>query len=271
MIKIIKANKTHINELKKIWKVCFGDSDEYIDFFFENRFDTCHCISVICDDEVAGGAYLLPVTACEYGEIKKGFYGYAIGVLPQYRGNGLYAMIDSYIENYILQNNMFYILCPANEKLCSYYKSLGFTENAFTTKETIRFSGENIHLEAVELIASDCMSMRNEFFDNIIYWDENAIEYVLRENIFTGGENLKIFFDNNTFYLIVRRYDNCITVTESNICENYRQKITDFLCTKYNTNDVLWILPDSKKDSPQLYGLSKNLNEKGYYLNFILN
>ena len=32
------ANKTDIPQLKSIWKVCFGDSDEYIDFFFDHMF-----------------------------------------------------------------------------------------------------------------------------------------------------------------------------------------------------------------------------------------
>ena len=137
-IEIKKADSTHINQLKALWKVCFGDSDSYIDFFFENRFSSCYAIVCVCKHEVIGAMYLMPVKATVGKILKSGFYEYAIGVLPQYRGKGIYLKMHEKTLEYINQNNMFCILSPANKKLSEYYLKQGFKKNAYVQEKILR-------------------------------------------------------------------------------------------------------------------------------------
>jgi len=204
MFSVKKAELHHVPMLKMIWNVCFGDSMEYINFFFNERFNSCECIIATDEgDSPIASMYLLPVSTNEYGQKKRGFYLYAIGVLPQYRGRGIYQKMQEMLFEYLLKNNMFCILCPANAKLCEYYKSLGFMENAYISEKTIKNTNivpNEYHI--AELTSEDYFNLRNSYFRNPIIWDICALEYVLKENIFVKGLNLLIT-DNliiSTFY-----------------------------------------------------------------------
>lgn len=267
MIEFSKASSEHIPDLKKIWKICFDDENIYIDFFFENKFPSCSCMVATDNGNVIGCVYLMPVSTYEYGTKKKGFYGYAIGILPEYRGRGIYARMDALIYDYIVKNNMFYILSPANEKLCNFYKSLGFTENAFVSERILSSAEKTEAYNSNKLSAEDYYRLRN--FENMIFWDKASLKYALLENEFVGGENL--YIPSIDIFVLVRKQDDFLIVIESNVTKENIQKVTDYLCERYNTSKIRWILPPSFDGSKILYGLSRNLKKDNYYLNLILN
>ena len=272
-IQISIAKKEHIEQLKNIWKICFGDSDDYVDFFFKNRFETCYGVIASVDDKVAGAMYLLPVKAREYDCEKNGFYIYAIGVLPEYRGKSIYVTMHSVLYDYLKANNLFCILCPANKKLAEYYKSLGFVENAYVYEDKYTGKEEIFNFTARELKAEEFELIRNKSFKDInpILWDKVALEYVLKENIYCNGKNLIIEFDNNKYFLLLRGAGDVITVYESNVTDKeIKQKISNYLSKIYNTKNIHWICAKGNSE-PILYGLSCNLKKNNYYLNLILN
>lgn len=267
------ANESHIPYLKEIWRLCFGDSKEYIDFFFKNRFDTCIGITALYNGKPIAGMYLMPVTTYEYGVLKSGYYAYAIGILPEYRGNGIYAYIQSKLYDYVRDNDKFIILCPANEKLCEYYKSLGYIENAYVSERVYTINENLKNYGTRELITSDYERLRKSYTEdkNAIIWNNNALRYVLLENKFTSGENLLIDYNDTEIFAVIRKNANSLVITESNAPPETRQALTDFLCTHFNVEKIKWITPDEGKNNRILYGLSCNLKKDYYYLNLILN
>ena len=56
------AEPRMIKKLKLLWKCCFGDSDEYIGLFFDERFVPEQCLTAVCGDDIAGMLFLLPLT-----------------------------------------------------------------------------------------------------------------------------------------------------------------------------------------------------------------
>lgn len=272
-LKITLAEESHIPYLKNIWKVCFGDSDEYIDFFFDNRFKTCFAVTVLHNNLPIAGVYLLPVKAYEYGVLKSGFYVYAVGILPQYRGKGIYAYIHSKIYDYIAGKNMFMILCPANGQLCEFYKSLGFMENAYVNEIIHSLNNTDRKYQVCELKVKEYESLRKTYTNDKepILWDLEALEYALKENKFTGGENLLIEYNGRKIFALVRKNQSFLTITESNAESGARQDLTDFLCMRFNTDKAKWITADKGIGNKILYGLSCNLKRDNYYLNLILN
>ena len=272
-LKFIEADKSHIASLKEIWKISFGDEDEYIDFFFENRFNTCKTIVVLNNGKPIGAMYLMNVSTIEYGKIKEGFYGYAIALIPDFRGNGIYKIINKEIQKILFSKNKFYILSPANEKLCEYYKSLGFIENAYVSEEIFIPDTSNRDYECTDLTNEDFIRLRNSNFRNLIRWDKAGMDYILNENKFLKGINLLINVNQNQYYIIARFVDNVLIVIESNaITKDLKQDISNFLCKKYSCNKVQWTGPAEKNRKDKvLYGLSWNLKSDNYYLNHILN
>ena len=271
MYKVADAVAEHIPELKNIWKQCFGDSDEYIDFFFENRFSDIRTIVLTKDSVPVGSAYLMPVSAIEYGSPKKGYYVYAVGILEDHRGKGLFKKIHEYICEYIRKYNMFLILCPANEKLCNYYKSLGYIENVFVSEITLSNANSKPSYEVRKLTPAQLFKMRENKFSNLICWDENALSYILKENEFALGDALFIKKEADDFYFVLRNENGILKILESNIPYEKTQEFTDFLCEKYNTEKATWIIQKMNGKPNILYGLTLNLVKDDYYFNFILN
>jgi len=274
-IRISYATNKHINSLKDIWHECFGDGYEYIDFFFENRFKSIKTVIALYEEKVVGAAYLMPVKAMEYGVIKSGWYGYAIGILKEYRKNGIYAMMHEKIMAEISEKNEFYILCPANEKLCEYYSSLGFNEFSYLKTLKLDFCKTDKEISSEKISAKRYAELRNEFFshDGFIFWDEEAIEYAIKENEFCGGFAEEIIVDGFSFVVLARPSENGIKIIESTVPHKYMKEITSHLIQKCKAAYVIWTLPAyNNEDEKFLSSMTCNLKKGDFpYLNLVLN
>lgn len=274
-LKISLANDCHKEDLIKIWQECFGDSREYIEFFLSQNFKRIKTVVAIADEKVVGAAYLLPVKSYEYKVLKNGWYGYAIGILPEYRKRGIYAKMHEKIMNGINSKNEFYILCPANEKLASFYASLGFMEYSYLA-DTKLFPKQEENIEFEDISAKEYELLRNSFFDEngLIIWNEVSLEYAIAENEFCGGFAKKVKTDKKEFALISRVQDNGVKITESTVPKEYMQKITSAICKKYGFEYAIWTRPSYEITDSEKYlcAMSCNLKkEKNAYLNLVLN
>jgi len=274
-IKISYATDSHTNELKEIWHECFGDGYEYIDFFFENRFQSIKTVIALYEEKVVGAAYLMPVKAWEYGEIKDGWYGYAIGVLKEYRKNGIYAMMHEKIMNEINANNQFYILCPANKKLCEFYASLGFNEFSYLKTVKLNFCDTDKKASSKRISAKRYTELRNKFFnqDGFIFWDENAIEYAIKENEFCGGFADEIVIGGKAFAVMARPFEEGIRIIESTVPDEYMKDITSHLMQKHKAEYIVWTMPAyNNEEEKYLSAMTCSLKKGDFpYLNLVLN
>lgn len=66
--------------LKALWREVFGDSDEYINTFFQNIYRTGMASVVEEDGAIVAAAYAVPFVGVRYI--------YAVATLPEYRGRG---------------------------------------------------------------------------------------------------------------------------------------------------------------------------------------
>ncbi|MGI6160935.1 MAG: GNAT family N-acetyltransferase [Christensenellales bacterium] len=85
----LKLEREHVGELKRIWKVCFGDSDAFIDSWFSNRFDKSYALGVIDGGVLAAAGYLVPYNVSVRGRSIPCRFLTALATLPEYRGRGL--------------------------------------------------------------------------------------------------------------------------------------------------------------------------------------
>ena len=110
------ARPEDIPALSKIWQACFADPPEYIRFFMENRFVPGQTLVLMHHLLPVGALYLLP---CRYiGRTEShAWYGYALGILPEFRGFGLAREMNLVVWNQVRGHGHHYLLTPANEKL----------------------------------------------------------------------------------------------------------------------------------------------------------
>lgn len=274
--KIQKADHSQIPQLKKIWSECFGDSDDYIDLFFKNRFGTSQAIAAVIEGKTVGAMYLLPVTAYEYGNLKKGWYAYAIGILEKYRKKGIYAAIHSEICEYIKAHNQFYILCPANQKLYEYYRGLGFNDYACLAEITLFSDKGNDDYTLNSISPAEYVRERSSYFneDGVILWDENAIEYALCENKFCGGFCAYLQNENSKYAVLARPQGDCMKILESTVPTCHMQSVTNCICRKYRVNSVIWeraVYDCPMADNTYISAVGINIKKPEYpYMNLVL-
>ena len=217
---VVFANETDREAIIHIWEQCFGDSEEYIRMYLENRFTTENMMVIHADGRPVSMASFLPAEIILNGKREEARYVYAVATLPAYRGRG-YASemikhgIQKYKEPLILQ--------PADEGLKRFYQTMGFwdaflqekpwnyelagvieknqreNETANTAENHPEIKMSEVFMEAckIEMVtASEYKRLRDAYFngEGYVEWDDEAIAYAMEENAFWGGETLKLIF-----------------------------------------------------------------------------
>lgn len=271
MYELKLAQPKDIQALKNIWKICFNDTDRFIDFFFENIFPSIYPVALFHLDKPIGMMYLFPVSANENNRTKKGFYIYAIGIHPEYRGKNIFQNhMNKPLFEYLLNNDMFCVLCPANEKLSDFYKKLQYKSICSLYKTKIYPDNNKVISSYKALDSKELYQMRKDFFDGCITWDIRELELILKSIRFSGGDALNIEINNKPYYCITEKNDDEITILESNITPEHFRDLCNFLCNKYMINEVNIVCNESKNNLKYTETLSYNLKDTDYYFNFAM-
>lgn len=115
---------------KKLWRLAFGDSEAYINRFFE----CCgpHTQSMVLEEsgEVRGATQLLPVTLRgAAGERYRCAYVYGVCIHPDHQGQGLGRAMASYADFYLQEKGFdCAVTVPAEDGLHRFYALQGFGE-----------------------------------------------------------------------------------------------------------------------------------------------
>ena len=82
------CNKNETSQVKDIWKYCFNDSDEYVDFYFKHKFDPQNTIVLENEGNIISSLHLNQHKI--YLNFKEYKSSYVVGVstLPEARGLG---------------------------------------------------------------------------------------------------------------------------------------------------------------------------------------
>lgn len=120
---VIFAQDGEKEQILKIWKECFKDTDEDIRFYLENWFSQENMLVIQENGKIVSMASFLPAEFVFHGKLFPARYVYAVATLPEYRGRGYAKKIIVYAQE---KYRMPLFLQPESEKLEEYYKKLGF-------------------------------------------------------------------------------------------------------------------------------------------------
>lgn len=139
MVDIRLAQKDDLQRQKELWKICFGDEDDYIDFYFDNMYKQEQTAVLLWDEEIVAMATMIP--AALVMEDNKRFdlsMLYAIATHPKFQGKGFSSQImdfcHAYLEN---QNQDMSILVPAQESLFGFYEKKGYQDGFYIREVTL--------------------------------------------------------------------------------------------------------------------------------------
>lgn len=186
-------------ELKSLWKTVFGDTDDYIERFFDTFYSPELCAVCKCGGKTAAAAYLMPVGdfVSAIGERVSCAHIYAVGVLPEYRGIGLGKAVTEKCAR-LGEKNGFgaVVLHPAEEGLFRFYEALGFYSAFSCGERTAIGAGERFLINPEEYRA-----LREEYLEGIPHIDLNmrALRYFEGQGgEFYRGENFCLAMEDGS-------------------------------------------------------------------------
>lgn len=238
-IQVKKAILSDIDSMKKLWKECFFDEDNYINFFYDNGFFKSNTYIIKDKEEIISMASIFDVNYVYYEKNYRGYYVYAVATSNKHRNKGLMKKLMSHIENLSLQNKIdFLILVPQNEELFLMYEKLGYKNFSKIYKLKVdKLSFDNFY-NFKEVSIKEYFEFREKFLKqckNYITFIGSSYEYLKQESSLTYNKTAYINYDNKNIYFMYSFEDNKIYIKEvlsecvdkvflSNICSLFKNK-----------------------------------------------
>ncbi len=124
-MRINYPSPTQEGQLRELWRLAFGDSEEFIDLFFEAGYQPEHCRCVTVAEKAAAALYWFD-TECDG---QKFAYLYAVATHPEYRNRGLCRWLME--DTHALLKERGYdgaLLTPAELPLRQMYAGMGYND-----------------------------------------------------------------------------------------------------------------------------------------------
>lgn len=135
MIEIRPAKPDELLRQKELWKLAFGDEDDYIDYFFAHGEES-QVLVLLEDGVVYTMVALFPVAiALPGGRKASSAYIYALATHPDARKKGFGRYILSYVDFYLKERGADCVtIVPAEVSLHKSFGTTGFSE-CFSTRK----------------------------------------------------------------------------------------------------------------------------------------
>ncbi|MDD2211364.1 MAG: GNAT family N-acetyltransferase [Desulfitobacteriaceae bacterium] len=143
MLELRLAQKGETDRQKFLWSLCFGDSSNFIDFYYANRYREDETALLLLDGEILAMLTMLPVRLEAAGRSYDSVMLYAIATHPEYRNMGYAGLLIDFAHRYLHKNGIVYtFLVPAGKQLFKFYQRMGYRKG-FYIREAI-LTGEKI-------------------------------------------------------------------------------------------------------------------------------
>ena len=101
MAEVRVAEMKDKKDFYRLWQICFGDSDAFCDWFFENRFSPEHSIVLEAEGKITSCMQAFPYTVQVRGKDIPGAMLCGVSTHPDHRGKGYMGKIFSYEMNHL--------------------------------------------------------------------------------------------------------------------------------------------------------------------------
>ncbi|WP_294554648.1 GNAT family N-acetyltransferase [uncultured Bacteroides sp.] len=114
-------------QVKALWKLCFEDSEEFVEMYFRLRYKNEVNVAIQSGDEVISALQMLPYPMTFCGEMVQTSYISGACTHPDFRSKGVMRELLSQSFARMLRNGIhFSTLIPAEPWLFDYYKRMGY-------------------------------------------------------------------------------------------------------------------------------------------------
>lgn len=125
--------------LKALWKLCFGDTDRYLNWFFARGYTPGQGLVLEAEGELVSMLLLFPQEILSpEGDAVPVWYIYAFCTHPDYQGRGYGRRLLAYTEGKAAQMGKHgVVMVPGERSLFDFYEGLGYETGFSTWEQTI--------------------------------------------------------------------------------------------------------------------------------------
>jgi GNAT superfamily N-acetyltransferase len=122
------ARKGEMERQKEIWKLCFGDSEQYIDYYYNYRYREEETAVLLKKGEIAAMLAMLPVKVVSpSGQSFDSLMIYALATHPRFQGRGYAAyLLDFVHQQMTIRQKSYSLVVPSGEELFDFYCRQGY-------------------------------------------------------------------------------------------------------------------------------------------------
>lgn len=261
-------------EIAQIWKNCFGDAEDYIEFYMDNRMTEDNMLVVYEDGRIVSMASFLPARYLCDGVYEDVRYVYAVATLPEYRRKGYAGRILQFAQEYYKQP---LILAPAEESLVRYYEEMGFKRAFPDTRASVMQDIEALALPEIEqeeilmtpVSAKEYVQIRDESCarEGYVSWDEAAVSYVMELCARYGGQALRVHSreeeEPQNDILLYQIEDDTLVIVETSMETEKLKDAVQLLMKKTGMHKVVYGQMPGMIWMPEQMA-DKRVSEQGY-------
>lgn len=267
------AERQDIPALSEIWRVCFGDPEEYIRFFYQENFGRIMIPICTVEDKPVSMLHLFEASFADGCDRQPAKLVYAVGTHPEYRQKGYMKILMDSVMREARKEGYGLFLKPASAYLNRIYQTFGFTHDASFRLVTL-LPGRRIPLETVPLRAEQYNMLRNAVFSSRPYaeWPDRHVDWCLRENSFCGGKTLAVTWDASTHFLMGVPLGDTLQIMETDLSLDQLQRASGSLCALFGTRLLKACLPDfsCREGEEVVSSVIFNLPQRNTYVNLIM-
>lgn len=175
---------SQISGLRELWKEAFGDSDAFLDAFFDTAFSPRRCRCITENGAVLAVLYWFEATCGG----QRFAYLYAVATAESHRGQGLFSALLQNTKQ-VLNAEGFdgILLVPESESLGRMYEKFGFT--ACTTVRDFSVSAGENEITMQEIGAAKFAPLRRELLpENGTLQEGETLAFLASQCHFWTGE-----------------------------------------------------------------------------------
>ncbi len=201
---IVRGAKKYLEQMKNLWRDTFGDTDEFIDLFFEKFYRPCKTFLMLEGSALVSMLFYMDVKVKYDGKRLRAAYLYGVATKLSERRQGHFtALHNALLEELTSKKYDLIITIPQNDSLFSFYKETGYT----LPLRRCEFSLHTLDLTPVEdphevwLLKKELHKKARSGF-SLLESEEQFLETVRDHKLFRYDGGYLAFYPKNDGYVL---------------------------------------------------------------------
>jgi len=259
------ARISDIESIKKLWREVFGDSSEFLNLYFNERFQCEQCLVCIEGEKLCASLQMLPYTLQLNGAPYSACYIFAIMTAPLERNKGYMRKLLEFAFNELKQKKIpFVFLIPQEPYLFNIYAKFGFKKAFLVDKKKLMLPEKQVSYFEPDIVKA--YEFYSEYYlgKNLVCQSYPQFEFIYKTIKIEGGHILAIGeHDSMEGLCLCINTENGVRALDFLSPNNVTSKhLLSAIRSKYNVNTAIVSQYDGNINS--YLGMCIILNEQAF-------